>query len=291
MTPPLELGGRRLRPRRLHEASEPLRVGDGDVGQRLTVQIYTGALETRDELAVRHVVKPRRSVDTDDPEPSEISLLEPATDVREVSRTNDRFLSRAVELPFIKEVALGEPQNLLAALAAFVPSFDPWHGRSFMDDAAADGRPIALLGGDVARAVRRLPSLGTTAAWSLLGFCPLAEQHAPDTGRFGLGDQRRFSQTPLPPLRLLGEDMALHRVTTLHLARRGQLESLDRGALALELQTALLLWLSHFSFPAARGFAPSAVALALLGALALAGLADFVALVLLLEASFFGTRT
>src|SRR5262249_45663925 len=77
------------------------------------------------ELAVAQVVLPGRGVDPDDPEPAEVALLAAAADVGEVAGPLDRLLGRPVELPLGEEVALRQPQYLLAALPPLVSSLDP----------------------------------------------------------------------------------------------------------------------------------------------------------------------
>src|SRR5713226_4599401 len=56
-----------------------------------------------------------------------------------------------------------------------------------------------------------------------------------------------MTQLALPARRLLGEDVPLHRVTALDLARRRHLEPLGRGPVGLELPLALLRF-SHGFF-------------------------------------------
>src|SRR5262249_52662574 len=60
-----------------------------------------------------------------------------------------------------------------------------------------------------------------------------------------LGHQRGAAQVALPALRLLGQDVALHRHAALDLAGGGHLEPLHGRAPRLELQLALLLRLPH----------------------------------------------
>src|SRR5439155_6846884 len=99
----------------------------------------------------------------------------------------------------------------------------------------------------------------------------------------------------LPRDGLLGQDVALERVVALHLAGRGDLESLHRGSAALELQ--LLLGLSHSSSPSEPPCATAAAAGAGRGSLGLGSLGALASFLPPLPpfgfggaASFFGDR-
>src|SRR5512134_1712512 len=110
------------RPGRLHQRAEALGVARRDVGQGLAVQLHARPLEPGHELAVAHVVRPRRRVDAHDPQAAEVALLALAADVREVAGAVDRLLRGPVELALVEEVALGQAKDLLAPLAALVPT-------------------------------------------------------------------------------------------------------------------------------------------------------------------------
>src|SRR5262249_49645238 len=57
-----------------HDFGERVRIGDGQVGERLAVQFDVGPLQTGDELAVAQAAHPASRVDARDPETAEIAL-------------------------------------------------------------------------------------------------------------------------------------------------------------------------------------------------------------------------
>src|SRR5882672_9642173 len=71
-------------------------------------------------------------------------------------------------------------------------------------------------------------------------FYALGQEHPPDVRRIRGIHQRGVTQLALPPRRLLGEDVPLHRMAALHLAGGRDLEPLGRGPVGLELPLALL---------------------------------------------------
>src|SRR5687768_10959046 len=133
--------GTRSLPRRLDQRAEGLGIAGRDLRQRLAVEVHARPLEAGDELTVGHVERTRGGVDADDPQSAEVALLEPPAGVGEISGAHDRLLRRPVELSLGEEIALGQRQDLLAALPALVPSFDSRHETFLFRPAEEAGAP------------------------------------------------------------------------------------------------------------------------------------------------------
>src|SRR5258706_5237420 len=277
--PPRGLRGRPGRLGGLHELREGRGIGGREIGERLAVELHARPLEARHELAVAQLVGPGGGVDADDPEAPEVALLAAPADEREVARAVHRLLGGPIELALVEEVALGQSQELLPPLPSLAPPFDSRHRRRPFEGLARSGQPITLSGGDEARAARRLPSepLGRRLI--------LAQQHPLDLGHIRGRYEHGLAERPLPALRLLGEDVALHGLSAHDLSGRGDLEALDGAPLGLQLQ--LLLRLSHSPLSA---FSAPTTAATFLGLATLGAFAAFAAFASP-EAAFFGFTT
>src|SRR5258706_1610786 len=269
---PRRLGG-------LHELREGRGIGGREIGERLAVELHARPLEARHELAVAQLLGPRGGVDADDPEAPEIALLAAPADEREVARAVHRLLRGPIGLALVEEVALGQSQELLPPLPSLAPPLDSRHRRRPFEGLAGSGQPITLSGGDEARAARRLPSNNANERPLL------AQQHPLDLRHVGVRHEDGLAERPLPALRLLGEDVALHGLPPLDLSRGGEPEALDGAPLRLELQP--LFRLPHS--PLSTFSAPTAAA-TFLGLATLGAFATFAAFASP-EAAFFGFTT
>src|SRR5436309_2445825 len=114
--------------RAVDQRGERAGVANGDVGQ---------------QLRIRDAVQASRGVDAGDPEPAEITLAILAAGEGRVERLVHRLLGDAVTARLHPVVALGELQDLRAAVLTFWASFDAWHGLSsfFYSEPAGQGEP------------------------------------------------------------------------------------------------------------------------------------------------------
>src|SRR5436309_2725441 len=129
--------------RAVDQRGERAGVADGDVGQHLAVDSRAGGLESGHQLRIRDAVQARGGVDAGDPEPAEIALAILAAGEGRVERLVHRLLGDAVTARLHPVVALGELQDLRAAVLTFWASFDAWHGLSsfFYSEPAGQGEP------------------------------------------------------------------------------------------------------------------------------------------------------
>src|SRR5918994_6474594 len=93
-TPPSS-GGERV-PGRLHELRERRRVVDGEVGERLAIQLDAGALQPMDQLRVREPVLARARADPGDPQPAELALAVTAVAICVLPPVQQLFLCHPV---------------------------------------------------------------------------------------------------------------------------------------------------------------------------------------------------
>lgn len=100
------------------------RIGYGKIGQSFSVQTDTGALQSLDESAVGEMVHPRRCIDSDDPEPSEISLLRPSIAVSVHQGLIDRIGCRPKQFAPSAPESFGQLKYLFPAPSGFKSSFD-----------------------------------------------------------------------------------------------------------------------------------------------------------------------
>src|SRR5262249_48094689 len=112
------------------ERLERVGVAHGDVGQHFAVDGRAGGLQSRHQLRVRNAVQARGGVDAGNPQLAEVTLAILAAGEREVQAALDLLLGDAVTARLHPVVALGELQDLRAAVLAFWSSFDAWHGLS-----------------------------------------------------------------------------------------------------------------------------------------------------------------
>src|SRR6266568_2292960 len=102
--------------RAVDQRGERAGVANGDVGQHLAVDRRAGGLESGHQLRIRDAVQARRGVDAGDPEPAEITLAILASGEGRVERLVHRLLGDAVTARLHPVVALGELQDLGAAV-------------------------------------------------------------------------------------------------------------------------------------------------------------------------------
>src|SRR5262245_14201514 len=223
----------RRRARRFDQLRERSRILHRDLREGLAIERDARAPEARHELAVGEVVLPRRRVDADDPQSPEIAFLVPASGVGVVAGLVRCFLGELVELALAKEEALGEGEELLPLVAAAAPALDSRHGDVLrMAGRTSAGPP------HFQASARPGPLDGDPTELAIL-----PQKHLPHAVVVGVRHERPLPQVTLAARRLLGEDVALHRLVTLDLAARRQAEPLRRRAARLQLQ--LLLRLPH----------------------------------------------
>ena len=100
----------------LDEGGEGGGVADGDVGQDLAVDQRAGGLQAGDELRIGHPVQAGGGVDAGDPELAEITFAIFAAGECSVQALLDLLLRDAVTARLHSPVALGELQDLDAAV-------------------------------------------------------------------------------------------------------------------------------------------------------------------------------
>src|SRR5207247_3224393 len=104
-------------------------VAHRQVGEELAVDLDVGALEARDERAVREPVDASRGVDARDPQPAEIALAIAPVLVGEVARALQGLERGLEEFPPPGIVALGGLEHLAAASPTRDGGLCAWHAR------------------------------------------------------------------------------------------------------------------------------------------------------------------
>ncbi len=90
----------------LCQSCEALRIRDSDIGKDLTVELDAGLLQSVHESGVRHTVQTASSVDTCDPELSEIPLLVSSVSVCVIAGLKDLLVSNLEKLALLAEITL-----------------------------------------------------------------------------------------------------------------------------------------------------------------------------------------
>src|SRR5262249_30944876 len=120
-------------PRRLGDVGELAESGgvvDRHLGEHLPVDVHRGALEPRDELAVRHAVHAGGGIDARDPQLAEAPLLDATVTVGVDAGALDGLARAAVHGATAAEVPLRLLEDLLAFGAAGYCIFCAWHDNS-----------------------------------------------------------------------------------------------------------------------------------------------------------------
>src|SRR3954454_9175360 len=112
------------------ELGERRRVGRGEIGEDLAVELDAVRLQAGDELVVREPVRARTRVDAHDPEPAEVPLLVLAVTVGVDERVLDLLLGVLVRALLDPPVALRLVENLAALLARVDGALDARHRSS-----------------------------------------------------------------------------------------------------------------------------------------------------------------
>ena len=112
---------------RLDEAAERGRVGDGEIGEDLAVDLDAGGVQPGDEPAVAHVVEAARRVDPLDPQAAELALAGPAVAEGVLPAAHDLLVGRPERAALVAVVALGLLQYLLVALLGSHATLHPCH--------------------------------------------------------------------------------------------------------------------------------------------------------------------
>ena len=135
----------------LDQRRERSRVGDGEVGEDLAVDLDAGQAQAGDEAAVAHAVLAGTGVDALDPELAEVTLAGPAVAVGVLQGVHDLLVGRLVAAALVAVVALGRLEDGAVVLPAVDGALDPGHG----------GAPFFVLsceGWEVERAAGQRPS-------------------------------------------------------------------------------------------------------------------------------------
>src|SRR5262249_56135806 len=111
----------------LGDGGECLRIGHGDVGERLAVELDPGLLHPSHEAPVPEPMLARCRVDPDDPQRPERALPCFAVAVRVDERVLDLLLREAVAGLLAPVVALRLVEDLGALLPRVDCTLDPWH--------------------------------------------------------------------------------------------------------------------------------------------------------------------
>src|SRR5215217_2355817 len=111
----------------LRNRGERFRLPHREVGEHLAIDLDAGGVQSVDEHAVRHVVLPRRGVDTHDPEAAEIALLVLAVAIRVAPAALHGFLRGLPELAASAKGSLGGLHHLLLTAQADDVRLYAWH--------------------------------------------------------------------------------------------------------------------------------------------------------------------
>jgi len=106
---------------------EPFRIGDGDVGQDLAVDLDIGLFETENEAAVGPPVQSLGIMDTCNPSVAEITFLYATIPEGIIECPVNSFGSTAEQLAPCAPVTLGKFQYLVTSASRFKTSFNAWH--------------------------------------------------------------------------------------------------------------------------------------------------------------------
>src|SRR4051794_17466245 len=109
------------------EGGEGGGIADGDVSQDFPVDERTGGLEAGDQLRIGDSVQAGGGIDAGDPQRAEITFAIFAAGERGVQALLDLLLRDPVTARLHSPVALGELQDLRAAVLSFWTSFDSRH--------------------------------------------------------------------------------------------------------------------------------------------------------------------
>ena len=116
----------------LDQRPEGLRVGDGEVGEHLAVDLDTGRVQAVDEPAVAHALHAGRSVDALDPQRPEVALAGPPVAVGVLQGVHDLLVGGLVRAALVAVVALRLLEDDAAVLLAVDGALHPCHeGSSF----------------------------------------------------------------------------------------------------------------------------------------------------------------
>src|SRR5262249_18188325 len=111
----------------LGNAAECGRVGDGDVGEDLAVQLHSSLLEAADQLAIREAREARPGIDPRNPQRAELAPPHPAVSVSEGEAALDGLPRHAVELAPPSDVAFRQLHDLLPPASCFTTPFGSRH--------------------------------------------------------------------------------------------------------------------------------------------------------------------
>src|SRR5690606_2495202 len=165
------------------------------VGQDLAVEADPGLVQAVDEGTVGDSVRPRGRIDPGDPQRTEHALLGTPVAVGVLTRLHDRLDGDPIDIVATAAIALGSGQDLLVTGARGYSTFDSRH---------------------VFVSLR-------------------VRQHGPNRRDVGRVDIGGTTQLTLVLGRLLGEDVALERLSSLDGATRADLEALRGASLGLHL--------------------------------------------------------
>src|SRR5437588_7999057 len=106
-------------------------IGDGEVGEHLTVHLHAGEPKPVDEAVVAHALGTCRGVDALDPQLAEVALARPSVAVGVLQRVHDLLVGRAERPALIAVVALRSLEHGMAVLLAVDGPLDPGHRTPF----------------------------------------------------------------------------------------------------------------------------------------------------------------
>ena len=97
----------------LYERCEACCIRDCDLGKNFTVELDAGLLKSVHEPGIAHVVETASGIDTNDPKPSEVSLLVSSVTVSIVAGLENLLISYLEKLALMAPVTLGSLKDLM----------------------------------------------------------------------------------------------------------------------------------------------------------------------------------
>src|SRR5581483_8022652 len=175
-----------------HQGAEGARIGHGQVGEDLAVDVDLGRLQPGHEAGVGHVVLPAGGVDAHDPQPAELALADPAVAVGVDAGVHDLLVGRLEAAAAVAAVPLGRLEDGAAVLLAVDGALDPGHDNNL--SLAAAEEPLDVL----TVTAQYLGAAGETAgALGRLLLQDVGAERLPAADLAGPGDFEALGRAPV----------------------------------------------------------------------------------------------